>query len=85
MKLDYTTVCQVNITMLEYTDEILYAFYKSDTTGVSNKSSATTVIIFKVKEDYDHHNFNQAVEFHHIEVKTLFATYWSMKDTFTVI
>ena len=71
--------------MLEYTDKILGAFDKSDTTGGINKSSYTTVIIFKVKEDYDHHHFNQAMEFHHIEVKTLFATYWSMKDTFTVI
>ena len=71
--------------MLEYTDKILGAFDKSDTTGGINKSSYTTVIIYKVNKDCQNLNFNQAVEFHHIEAKTLSATKWAMKDKFTAI
>ena len=40
IKLDYTTVIQVKITMLGYLDEILSAFDKSDATGSGTNSSA---------------------------------------------
>ena len=37
MTLDYYTIGQVNITMLDYIDEILDAFDKSDPTGCGTK------------------------------------------------
>ena len=50
MKLDYFTVGQVNITMLDYIYEILDTFDKADPTGGSTKSSAAPAIIVKVDE-----------------------------------
>ena len=47
MKLDYSKVGQVKITMLDYIDETLNAFDKAYPTGVGTKSSAATVIIIK--------------------------------------
>ena len=48
MALDYTTVGQVNITILNYIDEIMYAFDQVDPTVVGTNSSAAPAIIFKV-------------------------------------
>ena len=50
MKLEYSTVGQVEITMLEYIDEILNTFDKADPTCGGTKSSAAPDIIFKVKK-----------------------------------
>ena len=36
MTLDYTTVGQVHIPMLDYIDEIIYAFDRIDPTGTGN-------------------------------------------------
>ena len=47
--LDYSTVGQVNITMLDCIDEILNAFNKLDPTVGGTKSSAAPAIIFKVE------------------------------------
>ena len=48
MILDYSTVGQLKITMLDYIDEIIDAFDKSDPTGGGTKPSAAPAIIFKV-------------------------------------
>ena len=50
VKLDYTTVDQVKITMLYYINEIIDAFYKLDPTGVVTKSSAAPAILFIVNK-----------------------------------
>ena len=42
-------------------------------------------VFFKVNEDGDKINFNQAVEFHLIEAKILFAAKWGIIDTCTSI
>ena len=73
MTLEYSTVVQVKITMLEYIDEILDAFDKLDPTGGGTKSSATPAIILKVYVDCRKFNTTQAVEFHHLAAKILFA------------
>ena len=52
MALDYTIVGQVNITMLEYIDEILNSFDKAYPTVVGTKSSSATSIIFKFNKYY---------------------------------
>ena len=48
MALDYTTVGQVKITMLEYINKTLDAFDKADPIGGGNKSSSAPAINFKV-------------------------------------
>ena len=58
MKLDYTTVGQVKIIVLEYIDEIIDAFDKAYPTGGGTNSSYTSSIIFKAKN-----NAQQAVDF----------------------
>ena len=85
MKLDYTTVGQVNITMLEYIDEIRDAFDKADPTVGGTQSSAEPDIIFNLNEYYGKLNSKQDVEFHHVVAKTLFATRWARPDTCTAI
>ena len=45
MTLDFTTVGQVKITMLDYIDEILDTFDKADPTGGNTKSSAALDIL----------------------------------------
>ena len=47
MKLGYTTVGQVNITMLDYIDELLDNFDKSDPTGGVNNSSSAPANLLK--------------------------------------
>ena len=51
MTLDYCTVGQVKITMLDYIDKILNTFDKADSTIDGNNSSAAPAIIFTVNED----------------------------------
>ena len=47
MTLDYTTVGQVKITILEYIDEILDASDKAYPTGGGTESSSASYIILK--------------------------------------
>ena len=51
MTLDYTTVSQAKITILEYIDEILYSFDMAYPTGGGTKSSYVSSIIFKFNKD----------------------------------
>ena len=50
MKLDYTTVGQAKIILLEYIDEILDDFDKAYPTGGGTKSSSASSIILKVNK-----------------------------------
>ena len=47
MTLDYSTVGQVNLTMLDYIDEIINFFDRSDPTGGNTKQIAAPDINFK--------------------------------------
>ena len=72
IKLEYSAVGQVEITMLEYIDKIVDTFDKDDLTSGGTNSGAAPDIIFTVDEEKI--NVKQAVEFHHLVAKTLFAT-----------
>ena len=85
MMLDCSAVVQVKITMLNYNDEIIYAFDKTDKTCGSNNSSASPAIIFKVNKDCKKCNTKQALEFHHLVAKILFDTKRAIPDTCTAI
>ena len=67
--------------MLDYINEILDAFDKPDPTCGGTKSSAEPAIFFKVKEDCKNIIEKQAVEFHHLVAKILFATKQARTDT----
>ena len=51
MTLDYTAHGQVNISMLNYVDEIINAFDMAEPKGAGTKSSAPPDDLFKVDED----------------------------------
>ena len=74
MTLDYTTPGQVKITMLDYVAEILEAFDKAEPNCSGTKSSAAPDNLFKVDEDCEKLKPKQAVEFHNLVAKTLYAT-----------
>jgi hypothetical protein len=85
MTLDYTVVGQVNITMFDYVNEIITAFEKAEPKGGGTKSSAAPNILFKVYESYENLKQDNAVDFHNLVAKTLYATKRARPDTCTAI
>ena len=85
MKLEYTTVGKVKIAVLDYINEIPYAFDKAYPTGVSTKSSAAKAIFKNFDEDFKFFNSKQTVEFNHLVAEVLYATMWFMLDTCNTI
>ena len=71
--------------MLEYINKIIDAFDKAYPTGGSTKTISALDIILKVDEDCKKINAKQAVEFHHLATKTLFANKQARPDTRTAI
>ena len=67
--MDYSTVGQVKITMLDYIDEIIYAFDKVDPKVGGTYSSTASDIIFKFDEECKKLNSKRDVEFHHLVAK----------------
>jgi hypothetical protein len=85
MTLDYSVPRQVKITMLEYVNEILAAFYKAEPKGGGTKTSAAPGSRFKVDEDCEKLAQVKAVEFHNLVAKTVYATKRARPDTCTSI
>ena len=85
MTLEYSTVGQVKITMLEYIYEILDAFDKPDPTSGGTKSSAAPHIPFKVNKACRKINAKKSVKFHHLVAGILFVTKRARPDTCTKI
>ena len=75
----------MRITILDYVNEILDDFDKSDPTGGGTQSSAAPDINFKADKDCKKINTKRAVEFHHLVAKILFSTKRARSDTCTVI
>ena len=74
MKLDYTTVGQVNINMLDYIDKLINAFNKVDTTVGSNKLSTEPAVLLKVDKYCEKLNDKHDVEFYNLVEKILIVT-----------
>jgi hypothetical protein len=85
MTLDYTVRGKVKITMFDYVDEILTAFYKVEPKGGGTKTSAAPDSIFKVDENCENLKQDKAVEFHNLVAKTLYSTKQTRPDTCTAI
>jgi hypothetical protein len=85
MMLDYSVPGQVKITMLEYVNEILAAFDKTEPKGGGTKTSAAPDSLFKVDKDCEKLAQVKAVEFHKLVATTLYATKRARPDTCTAI
>jgi hypothetical protein len=86
MTLDYYTVCgRVNISMIDYVDEIINAFDKAEPKGGGTKSSAAPDDLFKVNKDREKLPLEKAVEFHNLVAKTLYVTKRARPNTCTAI
>jgi hypothetical protein len=85
MTLDYSISGQVKITMLDYVDEILTAFQAVDPKATGTKSSAAPDDLFKVDDDCEKLDPQQAQAFHNLVAKTLYTTKRARPDTCTAI
>jgi hypothetical protein len=85
MTLDYTICSQVNISMFDYVNEIINTFDKAEPKGGSTKSSAVPDDLFKVNKDREKLQPENAVEFHILVAKMLYATKRAKPDTCTAI
>ena len=85
MKLDYQTPRQVVVSMFDYVNEILTAFDKADPNARGMKTSAVPNDLFKIDESCKKLKPAQAVAFHNLVAKTLYATKRARPDTCTAI
>jgi hypothetical protein len=85
MTLGYTVRGQVKISIFYYVDEIIAAFHTAEPKGGSTKTSAPHDSLFKVDESCEKLKQDNAVEFHNLVAKTLYATKRARPDTCTAI
>lgn len=85
MTLDYSVRGQVSISMYDYIEEILDAFNKVAPKEAGTKSSAAPENLFTVNEDCEKLSHDEAVAFHNIVAKTLYATKRARPDTCTSV
>jgi hypothetical protein len=85
MTLDYSVPGKVKITMLDYANEILAAFDKEEPKGGGTKTSAAPDSLLNVDENCEKLAQAEAVEFHNLVAKTLYATKRTRPDTCTAI
>ena len=85
MTLDYTVRGQVQITMIDFLDEVLTAFDKAEPKGGGTKTSAAPDNIFKVDEDCEKLPQSKTLQFHNLAEKTLYATKQARPDTCTAV
>jgi hypothetical protein len=81
MKLDFTTACQVAVTMFDHLDDTLTVFENIEPNGAGTKSSAAPVDLFTVNENCEKLEDDKAVQFHDVVAKTLYVTKRARPDT----
>ena len=74
MNLDYTVRGQVQITMINFLDEVLIVFEKAEPKGGGTNKSAAPENLFKVDEYCEKLPQSKTVHFHNLVAKTLYAT-----------
>ena len=70
MTLDYTVRGHVQITMIDFLDEVLIAFDKAEPKGGGTKTSVAPENLFKVDEDCKNLPQSKTVQFHNLVAKT---------------
>ena len=85
MTIDFRTKGQVKVTMFKFIKEILAEFEKAMPEARGIKSSAAPANLYTVSETSEKLRETQAVLFHRLVAKTLFATKRARPDTGTAI
>ena len=85
MILDYSVKVQVNITMLDYINEILECLDKAESKASGTKLSAGPLNLFVVDEDCEKLSKEKSETFHKLVAKMLFAIKRARPDTGTDI
>jgi hypothetical protein len=85
MNLDYTTIGQVKITMLDYIQEILTAFDEIEPKATGTKTSAAPEDLFKINEDSPKLGPDLATLFYTLVAKTLYCTKYAHPNTCTSV
>ena len=83
--MDYTVRGKVQITMIDFLDEVLIAFDKGEPKGGGTKTSAAPENLFKVDENCENLPQSKTVQFHNLLEKTLYATKQSRLDICTAV
>ena len=83
--LDYTVCGQVQITMIDFLDEVLTDFDKAEPKGGGTNTSTAPDNLFKVDKDYEKLPHSKTVKFHNLSEKTLYATKLARPDTCTAV
>ena len=74
MTLDYTVHGQVQITMIDFVDEVLLDSDKAEPKGGGTKTSAAPENLFKVEEYCEKLPQSKTIQFHNLAANTLYAT-----------
>ena len=85
MTLDYTVRGQVQITMIDFLDEVLVAFDKAEPKGGGTKTSAAPENLFKVNEYCEKLPHSKTVQFHNLAEKTVYETKQARPYTCTTV
>ena len=85
MALDYTWGETVKVRMIDYIDEIIYAFDKEEQRGHTINTRASSYYIYKVDKYCEKLSPDKAKMFHNILAKTLYTTKWEIPDTCTEV
>ena len=85
MTIDYSKPGQAKVTMLNYVEEILTDFAKSDPKATGTKSSAAPENLFLVNEECEKLSTNKSVQFHNFVAKTLYANKRARPGTCTAV
>ena len=81
MTLDYTVCGKVQITVIDFLDEVLISFDKAEPKGGGTMISAAPENLFKVDKDCEKLPQSNTVQFHNLVAKNLYATKRARQDT----
>ena len=85
MTLDYTVCGQVQITMIDFLEEVLIYFDKAEPKGRGTKTSAAADNLFNIEKYCKKLPQIKTVQFHNVVAKTLYATKRARLDTCTAV
>ena len=85
MTLNYNEGGNFKVSMIDYIDEIIVAFYKADPRGCGINTSAAPEDLYKVDEDCDNISPDKVHMFHNIVANTLYTTNQARPDTCTAV
>ena len=85
MTLDYTVRGQVHITVVDFLDKVLIAFYKAEPKGGGTNKIAAPENIFKLEKYCEKLPQSKTVKFHNLVEMTVYSTKQARPDTCTSV